>query len=273
MNIGLVLSGGGVRGVAHVGAIKAMEEYGIVPTHIAGTSSGAVVGALYARGYSCDEMLGFFKDLPIFRMKRYAVRKPGFIDSEKFYPEFKRYFPLDDFDLLEKKLFVTATNILNGKLEVFHQGELIRPLLASASVPGVFSPMSIANSYYVDGGVLNNFPVDVIEEYCDKTIGIYVNPIENRTKESLKHYYNVMERAFTIKTANESLPKFRDCDLIILPKQLNDIGMFSFKQIDRIFDIGYQTARNELDSEAGRKLLDSIANAPKLKPIPKIKTN
>ncbi len=262
MNIGLVLSGGGVRGIAHIGVIKALEEYGIIPTHIAGTSSGAVVGALYANGYTCDEMLGFFKDLHIFRMRRYAIRKPGFIDSEKFYKEFKRYFPLDDFDLLDKKLFVTATNIQNGKLEIFHQGPLVRALLASSSFPGVFSPIIIENSYNVDGGVLNNFPVDVIKGYCDKIIGVHVNPIEDKTRESLRHSYNVMEQGFTIKTANESFPKFQDCDLLILPRKLSNIGMFSFKHIDNVFDFGYQTAKDELDSDAGRKLLDYYSKGP-----------
>lgn len=159
MTTGLVLSGGGMRGAAHIGAIKALEEHGIVPTHIAGTSAGAVVGALYAYGHSCEDMLTFLKGINILDIKKYALNKPGLIDAEKFYPGFKTYLKHDDFGFLKKQLTITATNILNGKLEVFRTGELIRPILASAAIPGIFAPVKINDSYYVDGGTLNNFPV------------------------------------------------------------------------------------------------------------------
>ena len=89
MNIGLVLSGGGMRGVAHIGAIKALEEHGIFPNHIAGSSVGAIVGALYAYGHSWDKILEFFKNIQILDLKKYALNKPGFIDAEKFYSNFK----------------------------------------------------------------------------------------------------------------------------------------------------------------------------------------
>jgi NTE family protein len=81
MNIGLVLSGGGVRGVAHIGVIKALIDYSIFPTHIAGTSAGAIVGALYANGNTWQEILEFFKTVPIFRINKFAMNKPGFIDT------------------------------------------------------------------------------------------------------------------------------------------------------------------------------------------------
>ena len=84
MKIGLVLSGGGMRGAAHIGAIKALEEHGIYPTHIAGTSAGAIVGALYASGYNWDDILRFFKSISILDITKYAIRKPGILDADKF---------------------------------------------------------------------------------------------------------------------------------------------------------------------------------------------
>lgn len=249
MNIGLALSGGGMRGLAHVGVIKALEEHGISPTHIAGTSSGGVVGALYAKGYSSSEMLYFFKSLGIFKLSKYAVRKPGFIDSEKFYEDFKRYLPEDNFSALKKKLFVTATDILKGTLHVFHEGPLIKPLLASASVPGIFTPVKIDDACYVDGGVLNNFPVELVTPLTDRTIGVYVNPFESVTVDYLKHSYNVVERAFHIKSASESLPKFKDCDLMIFPEDLSRYGMFSFKYADEIYELGYRYAMEKLNRD------------------------
>ena len=117
INTGLVLSGGGIRGVAHIGVIKALEEHGIYATHISGTSAGAIVGALYAGGVKWEDILEFFKVIPIFHANRFARKKPGFLDTEKFYDEFKKFFPQDSFESLPKELFITATDIIKGELK------------------------------------------------------------------------------------------------------------------------------------------------------------
>tara|TARA_R110002020_G_scaffold1998_2_gene9146 strand:+ start:8100 stop:8867 length:768 start_codon:yes stop_codon:yes gene_type:complete len=251
MKIGLALSGGGVRGIAHIGAIKALEEAGIHPTHIAGTSAGAIVGALYAGGYSCDEMLHFFKSVQIFSLNTYALHKPGFLDTEKFYESFKKYFPTDHFDHLEKSLQLTATNILEGTPTVFKEGPLIMKILASAAYPGVFTPVKINGEYYFDGGLLNNFPVDLLKPYCTTIIGVYVNPFEKVAITDLRHSYNVMERALRIKMADEPLSKFRDCDLLISPMSLRMYGTFSLKNADAIFQLGYAAAKESLFTQKG----------------------
>jgi len=251
MKTGLVLSGGGIRGVAHIGAIKALEEDGIYPSHIAGTSAGAIVGALYAGGCTWEEILDFFKTVEIFTLKKYARKQPGFVDTSKFYDSLKTYLPSDNFESLKKPLYITATDLLDGTLKVFHRGELIRPILASAAVPGVFAPVQINDGYYVDGGMLNIFPVDLIQLYCDQIVGVYVNPFEKVRIEDLKHSYNIMERAYHIKIANESLAKFEDCDLLIRPKNMKNFGMFSLKNIDAIFNLGYTSAKEALQSTKG----------------------
>ncbi len=250
MKTGLVLSGGGVRGIAHIGAIKALEEHDIHITHVAGTSSGAIVGALYAGGSSWEEILDFHKTTQLFSISKYAANKPGFVDPEKFYDRFSNYFPKDDFQCLKKSLYITATNILDGTLKVFHQGELIRPVLASASFPGVFAPVRIREGYYVDGGVLNNFPSDLIKTHCDRLLGVYVNPFEkNVAIEGLKHSYSVLERVFKIMMAKESLTKFEDCDLVVCPKGLNKYSTFDLKDADAIFNLGYKATVSALKND------------------------
>ncbi|MRH99448.1 patatin [Kriegella sp. EG-1] len=247
MNIGLVLSGGGIRGVAHIGVIKALEEHNIYATHISGTSAGAIVGALYAGGVSWSEILNFFKIIPIFHAKKYALKKPGFIDTEKFYDEFKRFFPEDRFENLSKALYITATDIIKGKLVIFNQGELIRPVLASATFPGVFSPIEIAGNFYVDGGILNNFPVEPLHEHCGKIIGSYVNPLKTIEVKDLKHSYNVVDRAYKLKSAFDSLAKFKNCDFVISPESLSKYGTFDMRSIDAIFKIGYNSTIEALN--------------------------
>ncbi len=256
MNIGLVLSGGGMRGIAHIGVIRALEENGIIPNHIAGSSAGAIVGALYAYGYNWEEILQFFRTIQIFNFNKFALNKPGFIDAEKFYNDFKSYLKVDSFSVLKKTLSITATNVLIGQLDVFTTGELIKPVLASAAFPGVFAPVNIKNSYYVDGGVLNNFPVDQLENTCDAIIGVYVNGFETISIEDLKHSHNVVERVFKLKTVKEDLKKFKKCDVIIYPKQLSKYGTFDKTYLNEICKIGYDETIKEL---ANNKLLNKIS--------------
>ncbi|EAR00072.1 patatin-like phospholipase family protein [Maribacter sp. HTCC2170] len=255
MNIGLVLSGGGVRGVAHIGAIKALEEHGIFPNHIAGASAGAIVGALYANGNTWEEILDFFKSVQIFKLNKFARNKPGFIDTEKLYDSFKSYLVDDNFSSLQMPLAITTTNLLTGTLKVFDAGELIRPILASAAFPGVFTPVEIGGEHYIDGGTLNNFPVDLIKTSCDTIVGVYVNPFEVLRINDLKYSFSILDRAYKIKTAHESIEKFEDCNLVISPKDLKKYGTFSVKDIDAVFDLGYKAANEALTEDMVSVLL------------------
>jgi len=254
MTLGLVLSGGGSRGVAHIGAIKALEEHGVFPTHIAGSSVGAIVGALYAYGYDWKAILKFFKSVQILDFKKYALGKPGFIDAEKFYPEFNTYIKEDNFNVLKKSLTITATDILNGNLKTFSEGELIKPILASAAFPGVFAPVKIGEYYYIDGGALNNFPVESLIPNCDVIIGSYVNEYNAITIKDLKYSHNVVERAFKLKSVKEDYAKFEACDLVIAPKALSKYGTFDKKHLNEIFYIGYEATNEALTNNTLFKL-------------------
>ncbi|TXD48658.1 patatin-like phospholipase family protein [Polaribacter sp. IC073] len=247
MYTGLVLSGGGARGIAHIGALKALEEHKIDITHIAGTSAGAIVGSLFAAGHSWRSILNFFKEIPIFDYNRYAYNKPGFIDTNKFYKDLLPFFIEDNFRSLKKQLYIPATNLIEGSEIVFNSGELIKPILASAAFPGLFTPVTINNIVYVDGGVLNNFPVEHIKNKCDTTIGVYVNSLQNITKEELKHSYQVANRAYSISFESQCKHKFKEVDILINPKELEKFGMFNLKNIDTIFEIGYEAALKSLE--------------------------
>lgn len=243
--------------MAHIGAIRALEEHDIFPTHIAGTSAGAIVGALYANNNTWQEILDFFKTVQIFKIDNFARRKPGFINTEKLYDSFKRILIKDDFSVLKKSLHITATNILDGSLKIFTEGELIKPILASAAFPGIFTPIKIGEEYYVDGGTLNNFPVDLVVKQCENIIGVYVNPFEKLNIKDLKHSYDVLERAYRIKTTYDSIEKFKDCDFVICPKELKKVGTFSMKDIDAVFELGYKSAMDEISKVNVSELFNS----------------
>ncbi|WP_378182590.1 patatin-like phospholipase family protein [Aquimarina sp. SS2-1] len=245
-NIGLVLSGGGFKGVAHIGAIKAIEEIGLIPSYVSGTSAGAIVGSLYAAGYTIEEIKDFFGKTPLFKLNRFTRKKAGFLDSEKYAEDLIHYFPENSFENLEKKLFITATNLVEGTVKVFSKGELIKPILASAAFPGVFSPVKIGDQLYSDGGILDNFPIEPLQAHCDMIIGIDVTPIKKPKISDFKHSYNVMQRAYYLRAMPNSETKFKLCDLVIQPKQLINHGIFSSGNLDKVFHLGYEEAKQQL---------------------------
>lgn len=240
--IGLVLSGGGARGLAHVGVIRYLEELGIRPTLVAGTSAGALVGALYAAGVDVDTMLDFFIRTKVFSGRSYAFGKPGLIDLEKCIPPFRELVPEDSFEALKYELQVVATDLEKGERVVFHKGELIRPLLASAAVPFVFAPVRIGGVLYCDGGITDNFPVDLIAPRSSQLIGVYVNHIAPIGPKSLKNSLDVLQRAYHIGVDSTVRASFAECSVLIAPA-LSRFSTFDMQHLQEIHDVGHAAAR------------------------------
>ncbi|MCB9082169.1 MAG: patatin-like phospholipase family protein [Lewinellaceae bacterium] len=248
---GLVLSGGGVRGVAHIGVLKALSEHQITIDIVAGASAGAIVGAFFSAGYTWKEILAFFKETSFFKVSHYAFGKPGFIDSEKFAKTLHEYFPEDDFQALKKPLFVSATDILKGKSELFSSGPLVSAILASAAFPVVLTPVQRDGKLYADGGILNNFPVEPIRPEVEQLIGVLVNPLPEVEISDIKNSMDVLERAYELSIAKQSVDKLDQCDIVIYPQDLEQIYTFDTRQIDRVFDIGYQAGIQALEKWPG----------------------
>ena len=245
--IGLVLSGGGVRAVAYVGLIQVLLENGIVPTQVSGTSAGALVCALYAAGYDTETMLQFFKRTPILNFSLYARHKPGILDSEKYETFFKRFFIENSFEKLQCPLTITATNLLTGKLEYFNKGELIKPLIASCALPPIFSPIKINGHFYSDGGILNNFPVEPLKKkHVKKIIGGFVNPITPIQESDINTSLKLMYRVYHLGLEVNNVKKFNLCNYVFLPKEIDKIGTLEAKAIDNAYEIGYNHAKKEI---------------------------
>jgi NTE family protein len=192
----------------------------------------------------------FFLNIQIFDIKKYAFGKPGFIDTEKFYSDFQSFIKEDDFNTLKKSFSITATDILNGNLKTFNLVEMIKPILASAAFSVVFAPVKIGDSYYIDGEALNNFPVENLISKCDIIIGFHISGYNYLTIKDLKCSYNIIELVFKLKSVQEDYEKFKDCDLVVLPKQLDSYGTFEKKQLQKIFRLGYYTTKEALNNNA-----------------------
>jgi len=249
-----VLSGGGIRGLAHVGVLKALLEEGIRPEVVSGTSAGAIVGALYGAGYSAEEMLEFFVEKSPFRISKLALGKPGFFDTDKVVADFREYFPEDSFESLAVPLFVTATDLVDARRVVFSSGPLIRPVLASSSVPFVFTPTEIDGRLFADGGILDNFPVEPLADLCELKMGSYASPMRDIDRKTLGSTLGVSQRAFEIGMHSASRQRFGLCDLVISPPELARFTPFETKAMSDCLEIGYRAARARMPEI--RELLD-----------------
>ncbi len=251
-SIGLVLSGGGVKGMAHIGMLKALDEYGIDAKVIGGTSVGALVGALYANGNSVSDMVYFFKETPLFRYNFMTILKPGLLDTVRYFDLFKAYFPEDSFSNLERKLHVVTTDLQKGEQKVFSEGELIRPLLASAALPPVFSPVSIKGCLYADGGIMNNFPYHEISDSSDFIIGSNVSSVKEIGKTAISTSFQLATRTTALMIYAINKEKVQKCDLLFEPKELELIGILDKKGIEKAHTIGYDNAMRKLDEVLGK---------------------
>lgn len=192
----------------------------------------------------------FFRNITLFSWAKYARHKPGMLDADKFREDFAPYFPDDCFEALKKPLYVVAADLISGRGRMFHEGPLIRTLLASSAVPGVFSPVLIGQSLYADGGITNNFPVEPLLAPCERIIGVFVNHLKHIQAAELRSAFAVLERAFSMDRTSASIRKFDACDLVISPEELAEFGTFSTSHVDQIFRIGYEAAKRKLEGFA-----------------------
>lgn len=276
--IGLVLGGGGARGAAHIGVIKALEQHNVPIDYIAGTSMGAIVGGLYAAGMTTDELTQLVSDLDwadafdddasrqrrSFRRKQddlnflvqaktrfnngKATLPSGFISGQKI-DLLLRSLTLDafatpNFDDLPIPFRAVATDIASGEAVVLKDGDLAKAIRASMSIPAIFTPVEIDNQLLVDGGVAQNLPISVARQMGADMI-IAVNVGSNlRSKEELGSVLSITEQLtgilVTRNTVNE-IEQLRSDDILILP-DLGDIHTGSFDRAADAIPLGLTAA-------------------------------
>ncbi|MFO7844580.1 MAG: patatin-like phospholipase family protein [Bacteroidales bacterium] len=244
-DIGIALSGGGVRGFAHLGVLKALNEKGIYPEVITGTSAGALAGIFYADGYSPEESFEIFYHNSLFHFTQVAIPNKGLLSMEKVSKILKKTIRAKTFEELKTPLYVAAANLNDGKIEYFHQGSIIDKVIASASIPVLFKPQIIDGKTFVDGGVFDNLPLEPIKDQCKKLIGSHVNPTGK--EKNLDSIFRIGERAFHLTVDTISKEKKELCDLFIEAAGLCNYGMFSLDKGRDIFETGYKVTKETLE--------------------------
>lgn len=236
--IGITLSGGGFRGIAHLGVLKFLMETGIMPDAISGASASSLIGAFIAQGYTPEEILEISKKEKFFSYSDITASKSGLFSPVIFEKFTKKYIPHDSFEKLKIPLYVSVTDITNARSLIFTEGSLSLALKASACFPLVFQPVQYKDNIYLcDGGLLNNFPVEQLRATCNKVIGVNVDPVS--TLEGPLSYKSMIARIIRMTTALKAVNSKYLCDIYLEPDDLNKYSTFDTKRIDEIYHSGY----------------------------------
>lgn len=238
--LGLALSGGGAKGFAHIGVFKLLEECGLKPDIIAGTSVGSLMGVLYADGYSADEIKELFTGREFSEFAELQVPKAGIFNSQRFRNFLKRHLRAKTFDELQIPLVILATDLDNGESHEFRSGPLVEAVRASCSIPIIFNPVVINGIHYVDGGLFRNFPVSNIREECERVIGVNVSPLlPMKYKQTL---LGVAERSYHYMFRANTLEDRELCDVLIEAEEFGLYKTFDLENVDLISATGYNAA-------------------------------
>ncbi|MCC8199722.1 MAG: patatin-like phospholipase family protein [Tannerellaceae bacterium] len=238
--LGLALSGGGAKGFAHIGVFKMLEECNLMPEIISGTSVGALMGALFADGYSAEEIKLLFTGREFTEFAQLQIPKAGLFDSTRFSYFLKRHLRTKNIEDLRIPLVIIATDLDHGVSCEFREGPIVEAVTASCSVPIIFNPVVIGGTHYVDGGLFRNFPVSTIREECERVIGVNVSPlVPQKYKQTLFH---IAERSYHYMFRANTLEDRLLCDVLIEAEEFGLYKMFDLENMDLITGIGYDAA-------------------------------
>ncbi|MBS1546329.1 MAG: patatin-like phospholipase family protein [Bacteroidetes bacterium] len=237
-----VLSGGGVRGAAHLGVLRAFGERGLRPEAISGTSAGALVGAMVADGRTPEEVL----ELVRAEVKRSIfVRRPA-LASKRIEAFLEKTLRHRRFEELPVPLFVAATDLEKGGQRIFHAGDLIPALMASCAIPVVFPPVLVDGTYCVDGGISNNLPVEPFQEDRGRVVCVHVNPLPPFVP-GRRSMLRTMDRIWHLNFREMVVRSAHGCRLFVEPPELSRFNMFEMGKLDAIAEIGYNWALQVID--------------------------
>lgn len=287
--VGVVLSGGGARGFAHIGALKVIEESGLPIDYVAGTSMGSIVGGLYAIGYDPDTMIRLIREQNWNSIMSDAIpRKYISVDEKMLDRHYLATFPfrnkkiqmksaiyggeminlllarltspayqIKNYNDLDIPFLCVATDLETAEAYEMTKGNLQRSIRASMSIPFYFTPVDVDNRLLIDGGLRNNFPVQNLRERdVDIIIGVNVQR-DFRKKEDLNSLAKIMDQIIALTDIDANIKAREEVDIHIKPK-ISKYGMMDFNSYDTIIALGEEAAREFLPQM--KRLADSIKN-------------
>jgi NTE family protein len=281
LKVALVLSGGGARGLAHLGVIKALEEHNIPVDLIVGSSIGSVIGGFYAAGYQSEDLINIFKQIDWQDMFSDETHRTNLFWSQKSTPRqhflelrfdkgipyippalspgqkvfdilysrllYANFQSANDFDNLKIPFRAVATDLISGERVVISKGDLAEAISGSMAVPLLFAPVELDGMWLADGGIRDNLPVDVaLENHADVTIAVdATSPL--RSAEQIKSPWQLADQVTTIMMQSPTQESQGKADVLLSP-EMGKWGAGDFSQIDSLIEAGYKSTVEKIDS-------------------------
>jgi NTE family protein len=243
LSLGLALGGGATRGFAHVGAIKAFEEHKIKFDYVAGTSAGAIVGALYCAGANSQDLINISRELDPRWIRSFLSLPP--IDTSRLENIIKRYLGDITFQELKIPFIAVAVDLKAGEQVMLQRGSVAKAVSASCAVPFFFKPVIIDNMHLVDGGLLNSVPGDVAKVMgADRVVAVDVNSGRGYGTDSLK-LLDIIGATIRIMSAVNSMIGKRHADALIEP-DLRKFKPTSKEGYMEMIELGYKAAKQSI---------------------------
>lgn len=243
---GLVLSGGGTRGFAHLGIIAALYEKGIKPDVISGTSVGSIVGAFIASGKTPEEILKIFKKGWFFRYTKLHLPVDGLLKLDGLKEVIQKEILVKKIEDLEIPFFIAVSNLNQGKIEYKNSGPLSKTVLASSSIPILFSPVKLKGQLYVDGGVMDNIPIEPIKNDCEQIIVSNISPLNPKAK--MKNLIQITSRTFYMSVNANIKEVHKYASAFIEPEGIDKYDILSLSHADKLYELGFNSGKKVIES-------------------------
>ena len=249
MKITLSLSGGGLRGAAHVGAIKFLEEQGVEITAVSGSSAGAIVGLFLASGLKSEDMLDFLKSLEKKELFAWASGAIGIFKMERLEKKLEETLNIDSYRDLKIPFYTCVTDIDTGDAHYINSGNPIAYTVASSTLTPLFSAKKIGEYFYIDGGFSDNLPVKPLKSYYEKSLAININPLRG---EELSTFKSLAIRSILIMIRSNSMSAKKLADAFFEVKGVANMHLFNFSEIEMAYQAGYNELKENWEELSKR---------------------
>lgn len=244
--VALVLGSGGARGYAHIGVIEVLEQQGIKPDFIVGTSAGSIVGSLYASGKSAAELHDIALNLKVKDVREFKIGIKGFFDGQKVEDYINNQVANLPLEQMEIPMYVVATELKNGKKVVFNYGNTGQAVRASVSIPSMFIPTEISGKEYVDGGLVSPVPVEVARDLGADII-IAVNILAQPVYTETTNMWGLFNQNINIMQSHLAAEELKEADIVIQPDLREKAHIFDVKTREYTIQVGRDATQQRLN--------------------------
>lgn len=243
--IALVLGSGGARGYAHIGVIEVLEQHGIKPDFIVGTSAGSIVGSIYASGKSPEQLRQIALNMKVGDVRDFKIGMKGFFDGQKVEDYVNKQIDQMPLEKMKIPMYVVATELQNGEKTIFNYGNTGQAVRASVSIPSMFIPTKIKGKEYVDGGLVSPVPVNIAKE-LGADIVIAVDILAQPVNTETTNVWGLFNQNINIMQNRLAAEELKNADIVIQPDLREKAHIFDVKGRQDTMQAGIDAANQRM---------------------------